>query len=451
MNSHTAEAPKPLLKLLGVGFGIAATIGGTIGTGILRKPGPIAANIGDPWLIILVWIAVSLYALLGVLCTIELGVSVPRAGAWYVYTRRAFGDYIGFVTGVTSWFGTVASLGFGAYTMCEFIALLVPETQPWIRSMAIAVLILLMGFHSLGTKSAGRSQEIMSFLKAVGLFAFVAICFLYGADVKSSELVATTERIAKPALLTGIVVALQQVFYTFDGWHTAAYFTEENIDPAKSLPKSMLSGVLVVIAIYLLVNLAILYILPIEVLATSKLAAADAIKLVFGEKSAKVVTFFLMISILGLLNTQIMFAPRVIYSMSKDGLFFRSAQWVNDRGTPWVAMPLTAICSIFLIVTGKNVCDMLSEIATFFFVLGYISGFASVIMLRVREPDLPRPYRVIGYPYVPIALIFFSVLFLMGAIVNDLRSSLFALGFLVVSYPLFLLMKSWTAPTNPAI
>jgi len=146
-----------------------------------------------------------------------------------------------------------------------------------------------------------------------------------------------------------------------------------------------------------------------------------------------------------------MFAPRVIYSMSKDGLFFRSAQWVNDRGTPWVAMPLTAICSIFLIVTGKNVCDMLSEIATFFFVLGYISGFASVIMLRVREPDLPRPYRVIGYPYVPIALIFFSVLFLMGAIVNDLRSSLFALGFLVVSYPLFLLMKSWTAPTNPAI
>lgn len=430
-----------LLKLLGVGFGIAVTIGGTIGTGILRKPGPIAANLGDPTLIMIVWILVAIYAFLGVLCAIELGVSVPKAGAWYVYARRAFGDYVGFITGITSWMGTVAALGFGAYTMSEFIALMLPDTEPVIRYMAIGILILLMSFHWLGTKSAGRSQEILSFFKAIGLFAFVIICFIYGGDVKSTELIATTERVSKPALLTGLIVSLQSVFYTFDGWHTAAYFSEESTDPARNLPKSMISGVLVIIAIYLLVNLAILYIMPMDMLVTSKLAASDAIKLIFGEKSATIVTFFLTLSIFGILNAQIMFSPRVIYSMSRDGLFFKAAKKVNSGGTPAIAMPLTGICSILLILSGKDTCEKLSDIAVFFFVLCYIAGFASLIMLREKEPELPRPYKVFGYPFIPWLLIVISLLFLIGAVYQDIKSSGYALIFLIISYPLYLLTK----------
>lgn len=430
-----------LLKLLGVGFGIAVTIGGTIGTGILRKPGIIASNLGDPTIIMLVWVLVSIYAFLGVLCAIELGVSVPKAGAWYVYARRAFGDYVGFVTGITSWLGTVAALGFGAYTMSEFVALLLPEADPYIRYMAIGILILLMGFHWLGTKSAGRSQEIVSFLKAIGLFAFVIVCFVYGGDVKSQSLLETTKKVARPSLITGIIISLQSVFYTFDGWHTAAYFSEENTDPAKNLPKSMISGVLVIIAIYLLVNLAILYIMPLDVLATSKLAAADAVKMIFGEGSAKIVTIFLTLSIFGILNAQIMFSPRVIYSMSRDGLFFKQAQQVNSGGTPSVAMPLTGICSILLILSGKDTCEKLSDIAVFFFVMCYIAGFASVIMLRKKEPNLPRPYKVIGYPFIPVVLIIISLAFLIGAVYKDLDSSRYALIFLIFSYPLFLLTK----------
>ena len=149
-----------LLKLLGVGFGIAVTIGGTIGTGILRKPGPIAFQLGNSTLIMFVWILVSIYAFLGVLCTLELGISVPKAGAWYVYARRAFGDYVGFVVGITSWLGTVSALGFGAYTMSEYIALLFPETENSVRLMAIILLFLLTCFHWIGVKSAGKSQEI---------------------------------------------------------------------------------------------------------------------------------------------------------------------------------------------------------------------------------------------------------------------------------------------------
>ena len=172
-----------LLKLLGVGFGIAVTVGGTIGTGILRKPGPIAALIGDPWMILLLWLAVGIYALLGVLCAIELAISMPQAGAWYVYARRAFGNYFGFVTGITSWLGTVAALGFGAYTMSEYTAILLPQFENYIPHIAIGMLFILTGFHWLGTKSAGKSQEILAVIKAVGLSIFVLVCFIFGQNV----------------------------------------------------------------------------------------------------------------------------------------------------------------------------------------------------------------------------------------------------------------------------
>ena len=428
-----------LLKLLGVGFGIAVTIGGTVGTGILRKPGIIAAQIGDPYIIMAVWFAVCIYAFCGVLCAIELGVALPQAGSWYVYARRAFGNYVGFLTGLSSWLGTVAALGFGAYTMSEYLVMLQPQLigKEWL--IAILVLIGLTLFHFTGTKASGLSQQIMTALKAVGLLVFVAVCFVYGGNVNASNLAITHEVTQRPRLLLGIIVSLQAIFYTFDGWHTASYFSEENKDPAKSLPKSMILGVLMVILIYLLVNLAILYVLPVDVLAGSKLAASDAILAIFGDKSAKIVTFFLMISIFGMLNTQIMFAPRVIYSMSRDGLFFDIVKRINASGTPAVAMPLTSLCSICLILSGKKVCGVLSDIATFFFVMSYAFGFAALIRLRLSEPGLNRPFKVPFFPYIPWGLLICSILFLIGAVLNDLNSSKFALVFLAISYPLFYL------------
>jgi APA family basic amino acid/polyamine antiporter len=431
------EKKNKLLKLLGVGFGIAVTVGGTIGTGILRKPGPIASVLGDPYLIMLVWIAVSAYAFLGVLCAIELGVSMPEAGSWYVYAKRAFGRYIGFFTGISNWLGTVSALAFGAYTVSEYLVLLIPELDPFIQWISIGLLLLLVLFHLSGTKSAGKSQEVMSFLKAVGLLAFVTVCFIYGGNVDVQALQQTTEKVERPALLIGIITALQAIFYTFDGWHTASYFSEENVDPVKSLPKSMIYGILVIIGIYLLVNAAILYVIPIDVLAGSKLAASDAIGFIFGPGSARVVTFFLMISILGLMNAQVMFSPRVIYSMSRDGLFPKFALRINEAGTPSLAMAFTVSLSVLLILAGKEICEILSDIAVFFFVISYISGFSSLIRMRKIEPDLPRPFKVPGYPVVPLFLVICSILFLIGAVVQDLRSSMFALIFIVISYPLY--------------
>lgn len=441
-SSPTSSANNQLLKILGVGFGIAVTIGGTVGTGILRKPGPIAEALADPWLIMGVWIVVSIYALLGVLCTIELGISVPKAGAWYVYAQRAFGNYAGFVVGFNSWLGTSAATAFGAFTMSEYIALLLPQTAPYVSIMAVGILVGLGLLHWIGLRTASKAQEVMSFVKAIGLFVFVVICFLYGQDVSATQVVETTTQVATKGFSIGaLVYALQAIFYTFDGWHTAAYFAEEDADPVRNLPRSMLGGWALIVAIYLLVNAAILYILPMPVLQQSKLAAADAITLIFGEQSGKIVTFFLMISILGIVNAQVMFNPRVLYSMGRDGLFLPQATRVNAGGTPSVAMPLSVLMAIVFIVSGKEASSKLSDIATFFFVIGYLSGFASLLRMRVTEPELPRPWKVPGYPFVPWIVLIASAAFLVGAAIQDTASSYYAIGFLVLSYPLYRIVR----------
>ena len=203
----------------------------------------------------------------------------------------------------------------------------------------------------------------------------------------------------------------------------------------------MIGGVLLIIAIYLLCNLAILYVLPMNELSQSKLAAADAIRLIFGEGSGKIVTMFLMISILGIVNAQLLFNPRVLYSMSRDGLFLKGGTKVNKGGTPSLAMPVTALVAVTLILVGKEACEKLSDIATFFFVLGYTSGFASLLALRKKEPLLPRPWKVPAYPVLPIVMLIISIAFLVSAVVQDLPSSKYSLLFLIVSYPVYLLVR----------
>lgn len=430
-----------LLKILGVGFGIAVTIGGTIGTGILRTPGTIAAELGSPVLIMGVWVAVSVYAYLGVLCAIELGLSVPKAGSWYVYSQRAFGNYVGFLTGITTWLGTVASLGFGAYTISEYIVILFPGLAGLIVTMAVAVLVILTAFHLIGTKAGGNSQEILAFIKAIGLLIFVIVCFVYGKDTSG---IVTENRIitlANGSILIGIIAALQGVFYTFDGWHTAAYFTEENANAQKDMPKAMISGVLSIIVIYLLVNLAILYVLPMEELQGSKLAAADAMAYIFGENSGKIVTTFLLISILGIMNVQVMMTPRTLYSMSRDRLFFKQARKVNNGGSPSFALIITCVLSVILIFIGKETSGRLLDIATFYFVFAYALGFASLLMLRKKEPELERPYKVPFYPMLPWLMLLLSLAFLIGAIWSDRQNSLYAVVILILTYPVFRLIK----------
>jgi len=425
---------KQLWKVLGTTFGVAVTLGGTIGTGILRKPGPIAASLHDPILIISLWVLVAIYALLGVSCVLELSLSIPKAGAWYGYAERAFGRYIGFLVGLSSWLGTVTALGFGAYTFSEYLAILFPLLSSYLVYCSLGILISLWLFHQLGVVLAGKSQEWLSGIKAVALLLFIGICAFMGNGGVISE--SPSAPIGLP-LWSGIMTALLSIFYAFDGWHTAAYFTEENKNPEKSMPKSMFIGVIVVAFIYVMINIAILYSLPFSILSQSKLAAADTMTYIFGANMGRWITLFLMVSILGILNTQVMFAPRVIFSMSRDGLFFKKASEINAVGSPSFATHITLVLACLFLLAGKEINERLSDIATFFFVASYLSGFAALVQLRIKEPHLARPYRVWAYPYLPILLVFLSSMFLLGTLLTNQQSILYVLIFIGLSYGIY--------------
>jgi len=423
-----------LWKVLGTTFGVAVTLGGTVGTGILRKPGPIAAALHSPTLIIALWVLVAIYALLGVSCVLELSLSIPKAGAWYGYAERAFGRYIGFLVGLSSWLGTVTALGFGAYTFSEYLAILFPLLTSYLVYCSLGILILLWLFHQLGVVLAGKSQEWLSGIKAVALLIFIGICAFMGNGGAISE--SPSAPIGLP-LWSGIMTALLSIFYAFDGWHTAAYFTEENKNPEKTMPKSMFIGVIVVACIYIMINIAILYSLPFSILSQSKLAAADTMTYIFGANMGRWITLFLMVSILGILNTQVMFAPRVIFSMSRDGLFFKKASEINAVGSPSFATHITLGLACLFLLVDKEINERLSDIATFFFVASYLSGFAALIRLRVKEPNLHRPFRVWAYPYLPILLVFLSSLFLLGTLLTNLQSVIYVMMFIGLSYGIY--------------
>lgn len=423
-----------LWKVLGTTFGVAVTLGGTVGTGILRKPGPIAAALHSPTLIIALWVLVAIYALLGVSCVLELSLSIPKAGAWYGYAERAFGRYIGFLVGLSSWLGTVTALGFGAYTFSEYLAILFPLLTSYLVSCSLGILILLWAFHQLGVVLAGKSQEWLSGIKALALLFFIGICAFMGNGGAISE--SPSAPIGLP-LWSGIMTALLSIFYAFDGWHTAAYFTEENKNPEKTMPKSMFIGVIVVAFIYIMINIAILYSLPFSILSQSKLAAADTMTYIFGANMGRSITLFLMVSILGILNTQVMFAPRVIFSMSRDGLFFKKASEINAVGSPSFATHITLALACLFLLVGKEINERLSDIATFFFVASYLSGFAALIKLRIKEPNLHRPFQVWAYPYLPILLVFLSSLFLLGTLLTNLQSVIYVMMFIGLSYGIY--------------
>jgi APA family basic amino acid/polyamine antiporter len=431
MNKQTN---KQLWKVLGMGFGIAITLGGTVGTGILRKPGPIMDLLQNPLLVSGLWLLVGIYALLGVSCVLELSLSLPKAGAWYVYAERAFGKYVGFLIGITSWLGTVTALGFGAYTCSEYLAIIFPFVGNYLSIFAISILALLWIFHQLGVVFAGKSQEWFSGVKALALIIFIVICATKGSGGVWVESPASPTGLP---LWSGIMTALLSIFYAFDGWHTAAYFTEENTNPVKTMPQSMYIGVITVSLIYLLINVVIMYSLPLDILRHSKLAAADTITHLFGADYGRYITIFLMLSILGILNTQIMFAPRVIFSMSRDGLFFEKASHVNKMGTPNFATHLTIGLACLFLLAGKEINEKLSDIATFFFVTSYLSGFAALIQLRRKEPELERPYKVWAYPFVPAILLLISFGFLIGTVMQNPASGIYVLGLGAVSYLIY--------------
>jgi len=435
-----------LLQVLGVGFGLAVIIGNTIGAGIFRAPGSIASQLPHPGLFLGVWVLGGLYALLGAFSLAELGAMIPRSGGQYVFSRYALGEYAGFIVGWSDWISTCGSAAAVSLLIGKFAGALYPglEGKAAIIASSVAVLFALLQWR--GIVWGSTTQNLTSLLKALAFLVLIAAAFAIGGR-GSLTTAAVGDAPVGFALVTALVLSLQSVIYTFDGWSGVVYFSEEVSNPGRDIPRAMFGGVLSIIVIYLLVNLALLYVLPMSQIAGQDFAAGAAAQVLFGQYGNTVFLSLTIVSMLSAINAYHLMATRVLFAISRDGLFTRKAAQVNVGGTPTLALFTSAAVALLFIIFGQTF-DRVITILAFFFVANYTLSFISVFVLRQREPEKERPYRAWGYPWTTGLALLGSILFLIGAVAADMGNSIYALILLGLSYPLFRLMKRFDFATR---
>jgi APA family basic amino acid/polyamine antiporter len=375
----------------------------------------------------------GVYALLCASSVTELGTMLPSAGGWYVYANRAFGKRFGFVVGCTDWMVESVAMAYLAVALGEFAAGLYPSLAEHVRFVGVTGLVLLALLNWIGLRPGSRAQELTSLAKAVGLIALVIACFVIspGSAASIPSVVAKSAGHGHSFFL-GLVLALQGVVVTYDGWYAPIFFVEEDQDPSRNLPRAMIGTALSCIAIFLLINAALLHVLGMNHLAGSQMPAADAAMLVFGSRGKQIILVISVIAVISTINAGLLLTPRILYGMARDRLLPHGVTAVNKGGTPTRALLLCSFASITLVLSGTF--DTLVAIASILFVAVYISGFAALLVLRRREPNLPRPYKAWLYPWTTLCVLFASGAFLIGSVIGDLVHSLFTVILILLSY-----------------
>lgn len=428
-----------LLRVLGVTFGLAVTVGNTVGAGILAAPGQVAGALPGAGLMMGAWVLGGLYALLGANSVAELATMMPRSGGQYVYARRALGPYAGFVVGWSDWVSTCGSVAAVSILLAAYAGDLFPALAAYASPLAAAVALAFTALQWQGIHWGSRAQNLTSLLKALAFVAFVGACFALGGGGRGETAAAAATVPAGAAFVVALTVALQAVLYTYDGWTGVIYFSEEVREPGRDIPRSLFAGVVVVTAIYLLFNLALLYVLPIGRLGGETLAAGAAAAALFGERGDTILRALVIVALLSSVNALLLIATRVPYAMGRDGLFPAWAARVRPGGTPAAALVASAAVSLLFLLGGAF--QSVIAVLAFFFVANYAVSFTAVFVLRRREPEAPRPFRAWGYPWTTALALAVSLLFLAGAVVGDTRRSLYALLLLAASYPAYLLVR----------
>lgn len=400
INLHTTRPdhrPDQLRRVLGLAFGIAVVVGGTIGQGILRTPGLVAQGVPYANVMVLLWIAGGMIALIDAMSTVELAASIPLVGGPYAFARRAFGPVTGLAVGVTDWLGNVASISYLAVVFAEYLHRLGLLTAIPLGVIAAAMPVLMALIQLLGTRAAGTSQEIGSAVKSVVFMGLVGALLLSPRAAPVAN-----ETVLSPALsILAVIVAIRAIYGTYSGWNAAVYFNEEVTDPGRSLARATFSGIALITVIYTLIVFACLNVLPVSALAKSNLALADAAAQVFGPLADTVITVISLISLATVINTVMMIFPRVLYAIGRDAGGVLGLARVTANGTPSTAVAATVILSALLASIG--VYDILLLLSTSLIAAVSVLINVAAIRMRLREPELERPWQM---PLFPLPALF---------------------------------------------
>lgn len=424
-----------LLKILGVSFGIAVAVGNVIGSGILRAPSSIAGTIPDTAWIVGLWVIGGLHALLAINVIAELGTAVPKSGGPYLYAHRAFGDVAGLVVGWSIFLSKLGGLAAASIAFAEFLPLIWPGAAGYKLELAIAMQIALYGANLTGLREGRVLQESTSLIKALLLLAFVGAAIAVAAP--------HVEAAAAPSAAgfgwVAIIGAYSLIKGAYSGYEAPVYFTEENEQPASSIPGALLIGLAATAFLYISVNGALLYALGPQGTAATPLPFSVVLDRVGGSWTGILFAIGALVSVIGVANAIAMSAPRVLFALARDGLLPANLLSVNRGGTPDRAMLMTAIFTLALAATGSFalVFGLIALMDT----VSQVLIDASLFRLRRREPALPRPFRAIGYPWLPAFLLVVDVMLLILFASTDLVGLGFAAGLCIVCVPLAVIAR----------
>ena len=421
---------------------ISLVIGTIIGSGIFLVPAEIARAVHTPGWMLAVWVIGGVLTLLGAFSLAELGAAMPEAGGIYTFIGRAFGPLLGFLCGwmmftvITG--GSIATLG-AAFPI--YLGAFVPLTPGATKLVSIVAIAVMTWINIIGVKHGARLGNVLTVLKVGGLVGMVLVIFLLPAP-PSAATAAAPPLPAGPIPVGAIGIALVAVLWAYEGWHDISFAAAEIKDPQRNFPRAVIGGVAIVVTLYLLANLAYLKVLTPAEIAASPRVALTAMTRVTGEWGGKILTAAILCSILGAMNALILAGPRAYYQMAKDGLFFERVSRVHPKWrTPVEALLLQGVWAVFLVLFIGG----FSQLFTYVIFGGWIFyGLAvlSVIALRRKAPDMVRPFRVPGYPVVPVLFGVVALGIVVNTLVETPRESGFGLAFIALGIPIYLVQRS---------
>ncbi|HXV68193.1 MAG TPA: amino acid permease [Nitrospira sp.] len=440
---RTGQGPSALPRHIGWFTAGCVLISNVVGSGIFTTTGFMARDLGHPGLILFIWLLGGLIALAGALSYSELGTALPLAGGEYVYLRRAYGPFLGFLSGWTSFtIGFSAAIAAGAVSFAAYLLQLfhlsdeggLPST-----AIALAALWSITGFHLAGAGVGGALQRTLTVLKVGAILALIAAGLIIGRGTW------THLRVTDVPAFPGIgpcVVSLIFTLYAYSGWNAAAYLAGEITDPGRTIPRAMIGGTLAVTLLYCMVNGFYFYALPVTDLAEPPLLpVADKVAAaLLGPDAARFVTATLCLSIAGAVSAMVWAGPRVYYAMAHDGLIpSLFAKTAGRDHTPISAILLQSLWASVLILTGsfERLVIYSGTVLMIFSAL----AVGAVPLLRRQEPDLPRPYRTPFYPFVPAFFILVSAMIVASILYERPVEGGLGIATIMAGTPLYLLRR----------
>jgi basic amino acid/polyamine antiporter, APA family len=456
MNGNEAKKPVELLREIGLIAAVAFAIGSVIGSGIFKKPGLMASQLESPLLLLLVWVVAGLMTLFGVLSIAEISGMFPAAGGQYVYFNKSYGDFAGYLYGwavfIVIQTGSIASI---AYVFSDSLGYffkfprLGPAWEafalhiPWLGSITpfkfiglkgctILLILFLTTINYLGVRLGSAVQVIFTALKVGVILVIVALAFTIGhGNLANFTQSGVTFGNGGAPVFLAFIVAMAGAFWAYDGWINLTYLAGEIKDPQKNMPRAMIIAAATFITVYILTNLAYFYIIPAKVMGArylaaeatgrSYLVATDVASSFLGHWGGSLIAIAIMISTFGTTNGTLMMSARVYYAMAREKLFFRKLQDVHPRfRTPGPSLIVQAAWTSILILSGTF--DQLTDMLIFVSWIFYAAAALGVIVLRRTMPDHERPYKVWGYPTVPVLFIIFAMIYVVFTLYSDISN-----------------------------